>query len=114
MSSKFSGQEFEEMHRTIGSLKTPKASADSSKHDVVTKGGVEDIRLKAKTKDTNKFSRPRTDPLEAKAKDPRSQTQVFFKKIGLQIFFQAISKRGKQKKVFANLPRGFWRFPTKL
>ena len=29
-------------------------------------------------------------------------------------FFQAISTSGKQKKVFANFPRGFWRFSTKF
>ena len=74
----------------------------------------------------------------SRGQGPRSQTQVFSerkqviqkffsgdlkKKVlkilagekGLQkIFFQAISTWGKQKKVFANFPRGFWRFSTKF
>ena len=92
-----------------------------------TRGGVEDTRLKAK--DTKDF--------EAKAKNrssrgqgPRTQTQVFSKKKGLQNFFQAISKKSLQnffsgekglqkiffrrslleetkKKVFADFPQGF-------
>ena len=36
------------------------------------------------------------------------------KKNQRQKVFQAISNRGTQKKVFANFPRGFWRFPTKF
>ena len=91
--------------------------------------------------------RPRTQKdFEAKAKDrpsrglgqgPRTQTQVFSKKKGLQNFFQTISRerssknfsgeKGLQKfffrrslleetkkKVFAEFPQGFWRFPTKF
>ena len=87
-----------------------------------TRGGVEDTRLKAK--DTKNF--------EAKAKNrpsrgqgPRTQTQVFSKKQGLQKFFsgekglQKISFRRSlleetKKKVFADFPQGFWRFPTKF
>ena len=84
--------------------------------------------------------RPRT-PKESEAKDspsedrpsrsqgqecsrPRTQEQVFSKKKffkncfsgekGLKILFQEISNCGKQKKVFANFPRGFWRFPKKF
>ena len=47
---------------------------------------------------------PRTDPLEAKDRNargqgqgPRTQAQLFSKKI----FFQAISKKGSSKKIFA-------------
>ena len=62
-------------------------------------------KSEAKAKDTKKNPRPRsrtafpkTDPLEAKDKNardqgPRTQAQVFSKKI----FFQAISKKGLQK-----------------
>ena len=99
-----------------------------------TRGGVEDTRLKAK--DTKNF--------EAKAKNrpsrgqgPRTQTQVFSKKKGLQNFFSGDLKKSLQKffsgekglqkisfrrslleetkkKVFADFPQGFWRFPTKF
>ena len=59
--------------------------------------------------------------LEAKAKDTgASVLQNFFsgdlkkeKKV-LKKIFQAISKRGKQKKVLANFSRSFWRFRTKF
>ena len=77
----------------------------------IIKGGVEDTRLKAKAKKTKQFrgqgqeqtlSRPRTKDTDA---------SVFQnKKKVLEIFFQAISK----KKVFADFPQGFWRFPTKF
>ena len=42
-----------------------------------------------------KISRPRTDPLEAKDQGPRTQTQVFSKKKGLQNFFSG--EKGLQK-----------------
>ena len=60
---------------------------------------------------------------EAKAKDrpsrgqgqgPRTQTQVFSKKNGLQKFFSGDLYLKKPKKVFADFPQGFWRFPTKF
>ena len=70
--------------------------------------------------------------------EPRAHAQVFSQKKGLQnffsgdlknekvfkkffrrkrssnFFFQVISTWGKQEKIFANFPRGFWRFPTKF
>ena len=71
---------------------------------VNTRVGVEDTRLEAKAKDTEKIqaqgqeppfrgqtlSRPRTGMLEAKAKD--TAASVFQKKKGLQKSFSAISK----------------------
>ena len=36
------------------------------------------------------------------------------KKAGLQNIFSGDVQQGNTKKVFANFPRGFWRFPTKL
>ena len=69
-----------------------------------SRGGVEDIGLEAKAKDT-KNPRPRTalpriDPLEAKHRNargqgqgPRTPAQVFSKKS----FFQAIPKQNKEK-----------------
>ena len=101
---------------------------------VIIRGGVEDTRLEAMAKDTKKFrgqgqtlSRPRTKDTDASVLQKKS----------LQIFFQAISKKKrlqkifeakkifknffsgdlylrKPKKVFANFPQGFWRFPTKF
>ena len=67
----------------------------------IIRGGVEDKRLKAKTKDTKKNSRPRpktafprTDTLEAKDKNargqsqgPRTQAQAFSEKKSLQKSF---------------------------
>ena len=92
---------------------------------------MEDTRLEAKAKDTKKF--------RGQGQEPRTQAQLVFskKKEGFQknfssnlkkmsskiffrrkrsskIFFQAISTRGKQKKVLGNFLRGFWRFPTKF
>ena len=71
-----------------------------------------------------KISRPKTDPLEAKAKDTcasvlqKKGLKNFFssdlKKRSSKIFFQAISTWRKQKKVFKNFLRGFWRFPAKF
>ena len=61
------------------------------------RGEVEDTRLEAKAKDTQKNPRPRTafprtEPLEAKDRNaqgqgPRTQAQAFSKKKGLQKFF---------------------------
>ena len=64
--------------------------------------------------------------LEAKTKDQgvkdtgtsilkKKGLQIFVSgETGLKIFFQGISDRGKQKKVFANFPQGLWRFPRKF
>ena len=60
-----------------------------------SRGGVEDTRLEAKAKDTKKISRPRTDPLEAKAKDRGHRESVLQKQV-FKNFFQAISKKGLQ------------------
>ena len=97
-------------------------------------GGVKDTRLEAKAKDTKKNPRPRTqkkseakakktlprtDPLEAKDRNARSQGQgprtlahAFSKKKVFKIFFSGDLQKRKTIKVFANFPRGFWRFPT--
>ena len=70
--------------------------------------------------------RPRTDPLEAKDQAHRRKRspqkkglQNFFsgdlKKKGLQNLFSGdLYTWGNQKKVFADFPQGFWRFPTKF
>ena len=62
---------------------------------------------------------PRIDPLEAKdrnargqGQERRTQAQVFSEKKGLQNIFSCNLQKRKTKKVFANFPRGFWRFPT--
>ena len=100
-----------------------------------TRGGVEGTRLKAK--DTKNFeAKAKNRP--SRGQRPRTQTQVFSKKKKVfKIFFQAISKKSLQKffsgekglqkisfrrslleetkkKVFADFPQGFWRFPTKF
>ena len=68
-------------------------------------GGVEDTRLEAK--DTKKFRgqgqtllRPRTEMLEAKAKDQGHRHKCSPKKKVLKKFFQAISKKRSSKKLF--------------
>ena len=69
--------------------------------------------------------RPRTNPLEAKAKDQghrrkcsskkkRSSKKFFRRKRSSKFFFQAISTWGNKKKVSAYFLQGFWRFPTKF
>ena len=80
---------------------------------LVRRGGVEDTRLEAEAKVTKKNPRPRprttlsrTEPLEAKDRNaqgqgPTTQAQVLSKKQIKKVFkefFQAISKRGKQKR----------------
>ena len=85
----------------------------------MTRGGVEDTRLEAKTKDTKKFrgqgqgqtlSRPRTKDTDASVLQKKKQ-----KKQGLQNFFSGNLYLGKPKKnVFPDFPQGFWRFPTKF
>ena len=105
---------------------------------IFSRGVVEDTRLEAKS--TKKIrgqgqpfrgqtlSRPRTGMLEAKAKDQGHRRKCSLKKKVFKNFFLAISKKKnrysrkfsgnlqkrKTKKVFANFPPGFWRFPTKF
>ena len=59
-----------------------------------------------------------TVPLVAKDRNAWGQGQGHkrkcFQKKGLQIFFSGVVQKKKAKKVFANFPRGFWRFPTKF
>ena len=62
------------------------------KTSIGTRGGVDDTRLKAKN--TKKNLRPRTQ----KNPRPRTQAQMFSKKKVFKQIFQAISKRGKQKR----------------
>ena len=103
------------------SLKTPPLALAIS-------GGVNNTRLEAKAKDT-KHPRPRTDPLEAMDRNARDQgprTQVFSKKRSSKEFFWRFQKKAlqkcfsgnlqlkKTKKVFANFPQSYWRFPTKF
>ena len=57
------------------------------------------------------LSWPRTGILEAK--DQGHSASVLQKKVFKQFFSGDLQKR-KTKKVFANFPRGFWRFPTKF
>ena len=77
---------------------------------IASRGEVEDTRLGAKAKNTNKIrgqgqgqpfreqtlSRPRTEMLEAKAKDQGHRRKCFKKKSSK--LFQAISKREKQER----------------
>ena len=59
--------------------------------------------------------RPRTDPLEAKAKNQEHRRKCSPKKKGLQkIFFRQSVLEETKTKVFVNFPLGFWRFPTKF
>ena len=81
---------------------------------VITRGGVEDRKLEAKAKDTKKFrgqgqtlSRPRP-----RTKD--TDASVLQKKRPLKFFFRRSLDLRKPKKVFADFPQGFWRFPTKF
>ena len=78
---------------------------------------------KARGQGHKKISRPRTDPLEAKDQGHRrkiSQKKKVFKNLfsgkkGLQkIFFRRSLLEETKKKVFADFPQGFWRFPTKF
>ena len=83
---------------------------------LICRGGVEDTRLEAKAKDTKKIrgqgqgqgqpfrgqtlSRPRTEMLEAKAKDQGHKAQVLSKK--KKKFFRRSPKK-KKKKVFTKI-----------
>ena len=87
---------------------------------LISRGGVEDTRLEAKSKakDTKKNPRPRprtalprTEPLEAKDRNargqgqgPRTQAQVFSKKKSLQKFFSGDLQ-------FVGVPRIYWDKP---
>ena len=62
-----------------------------------TRGGVEDTRLEAKAKDTKKIWRPRTDPLEAKAKDTGASV---LQKKGFQKNFSKNLKKTSSKIFF--------------
>ena len=84
---------------------------------LTTRGGVEDIRLEAKTKDP-KHPRPRTTLLRAgplKAKDrnargqgPRKQAQVLTKKRSSKVFF----RRSSKKKIFKNIFQEIYKILT--
>ena len=80
--------------------------------------------------------RPRTDPLEAKAKDqghrrkcsPKKVLKIFFRRSQkkafqkffsgekglLNFFFRRSLHEETKKKVFGDFPQGFWRFLTKF
>ena len=91
---------------------------------MTTRGGVEDTRLEAKAKDTQKIrgqgqgqpfrgqtlSRPRTGMLEAKAKDQGHKAQVLSKKKKKKVFtkiFQAIFTKNRFPKNFSTAPQNF-------
>ena len=65
-------------------------------------------------------SKPRKDPLEAKDTDASVLKKKVLQKIfsgekGLQkIFFRRSVLEETKKKVFADFPQSFWRFPTKF
>ena len=106
--------------------KNPRPSADFSKTNPLNRGGVEDRRLEAKAKDTKKIrgqgqpfrgqtlSRPRTEMLEAKAKNQghkrksspkkkRSSKTFFRRSQKTKVFrknFQAISRKTVFQKIF--------------
>ena len=61
-----------------------------------------------------KISRPRTDPLEAKAKDQGHRRKCSQKKRSSKFFFRRSLLEETKKKVFADFSQGFWRFPTKF
>ena len=89
---------------------------------VTIRGGVEDTRLEAKAKDTNKirgqgqeqpfrgqtFSKPRTGMLEAKAKDQGHKRKCSSrkKKVFTKIF-RAISTEKRFPKNFSGAPQNF-------
>ena len=86
---------------------------------LLARGGVEDTRLEAKAKDTKKFrgqgqtlSRPRTQTQEFSKK--RSSKIFFRRKRSSKFFFRLSLLEETKKKVFADFPRVFWRFPTKF
>ena len=104
---------------------------------LVSRGGVEDARIEAKAKDTKKF-RGQGQTLSRRRPRTKDADASVFKKKVFKNFFQAISKkkvfknffqakkifknffsgnlylRKPKKKVFADFPQGFWRFPTKF
>ena len=77
-----------------------------------SRGGVEDTRLEAKVKDTKNFE---AKDRPSRGQGPRTQTQVFSKKKrSSKFFFRRFLLEETKKKVFADFPQGFWRFPTKF
>ena len=85
---------------------------------ISTRGGVEDTRLEAKTKDTKKIqgqgqpfrgqtlSRPRTGMLEAKAKDQGHKRKCSpKKKRSSQKFFKRSPQKNVFQKIFQALPK---------
>ena len=95
-----------------------------------TRGGVEDTRLRAKgTKNFEAKNRPfRGQGHRRKCSKKKKVFKIFFQAIskkslqnffsgkkGLQKFFfkQSLLEKTK-KKIFADFPQGFWRFPTKF
>ena len=97
--------------------KNPRPSADFSKTNPLNRGGVEDRRLEAKAKDTKKIrgqgqpfrgqtlSRPRTEMLEAKAKNQGHKRKSSPKKKGLQKHFSGdLKKQRFSEKIFRRSP----------
>ena len=64
-------------------------------------------KFEAKAKDSPFEDRPS----QGQAKDTGTSV-LQKKKKGLQNFFLGDLQKRKTKKVFANFPQGFWRFPT--
>ena len=122
------------------SEKCSKLEAEISGLDLNVRGGVEDTRLEAqaKAKNTKKFrsqgqgqtlSRPRprtkdTDASVLKKKvfknffqaisKKRSSNFFFRQKRSSKFFFRRSLLEETKKKVFADFPQGFWRFPKKF
>ena len=74
-----------------------------------TQGSRPRPRTQKNPRSRPRIALPRTNILEAND----TGSSVLQKK-GLQNFFSGDLQRKKTKKVFANFPRGFWRFPTKF
>ena len=87
---------------------------------MLPRGGVKNTRLEAK--DIKKFrgqgqtlSRPRTKDTDARFLKKKGLQNFFSGKKGLQkFFFRRSLLEETKKKVFADFPQGFWRFPTKF
>ena len=81
---------------------------------LVTRGGVEDKRLKAKDRPSRGQGHRRK--CSAKKKVWRSQRKNFFqaKKVFKNFFSGDLYLKKPKKKVLADFPQGFWRFPTKF
>ena len=95
-------------------------------YSIGIRGGVEDTSLEAKAKDTKKFrgkgqgqtlSRPRTKDTDANVLRKRKKVFKIFlpaKKLFKNFFFRRFILEETKKKIFADFPRGFWRFPKKF